>query len=406
MTSPAPRTAPRSAPPAAALPDAPPYGRGSLSGLLPAVAASLGVDTAGDPADAPAAEPALDLPAAPRTCLVLVDGMGELAVDERSGHAPALRRWRADAGAAVLSSGFPSTTATSMGLLGTGLAPGGHGLVGYEVLDPDRDALLNELAWDPAVDPRRWQPRTTWFQRVAAAGVDVTRVAPPHFDGSGLTEAALRGGRFVGTPERLDARTGAGVDALAAAARAGRPALTYVYWGRLDATGHAHGVGSWEWTQELERVDAALADLARRLPRGTLLVVTADHGMVDVGPGARVDVAREPELRAGVRHVGGEPRVTQLYCEPGAAPRVAARWRERLGDRALVLERAEAVAAGWFGDVEERVAPRIGDVLVVAASEFAVVDSARMRPEALRLVGQHGALTDAERLVPLLAVQV
>ncbi|MCI2240391.1 alkaline phosphatase family protein [Paenibacillus sp. TRM 82003] len=371
---------------------APSYGRDTLADLMPALERALGA-AGGAGADAGA----LELPAADRVCLLLVDGMGEVALRERSGHTPALRRWRADGRHRVLTAGFPTTTATSMGLLGTGLPPGSHGLVGYEVLDPDRDALLNQLQWDGPADPRRWQPHTTVFQRLTAAGVPVTRVAPPHFDGSGLTEAALRGGRFVGTPERLEAR----VDAAVAAVRAAPRGLTYVYWGLLDRTGHGEGVGSWQWGEELGRVDAAVGELARRLPRGTLLVVTADHGMVDVPAVQRLDVAHEPALRAGVRHVGGEPRAVQLYTEPGAAEEVARAWSGRLGERARVLTRAQAVDAGWFGAVEEHVSGRIGDVLAVMTAPVAVVDSARMRPEALRLLGQHGALTDDERLVPL-----
>lgn len=376
---------------------APAYGTDTLAELLPALGRSLDVPLYADASAELTAR--LGAPHVDRVCLLLVDGLGEEALRARSGHTPTLRRWRADGTHSVLTAGFPTTTATSMGLLGTGLAPGAHGLVGYEVLDPDRGELLNELAWDPAVDPRRWQPHTTVFQQVAAAGVDVVRVAPPHFDGSGLTEAALRGGRFVGTPERLEAR----VDAAVTAVRSAPRGLTYVYWGQLDRTGHGEGVESWQWGEELGRIDGAIGELSRRLPRGTLLVVTADHGMVDVPAPARLDLAHEPELRVGVRHAGGEPRVLQLYTEAGAAQQVAATWRARLGDSAVVVLRAEAEAAGWFGTVEERVAGRIGDVVAVMTETIAVVDSARMRPETLRLVGQHGALTDAERLVPLFA---
>ncbi len=57
-----------------------------------------------------------------------------------------------------------------MGSFGTGLAPGAHGLVGYEVLDPDRDVLLNELSWEPHVDPPAWQPNPTVFEQLVARG--------------------------------------------------------------------------------------------------------------------------------------------------------------------------------------------------------------------------------------------
>ena len=182
---------------------------------------------------------------------------------------------------------------------------------------PERDELLNELSWEPPVDPRRWQRETTVFQHAAAAGLDVVRIGPGFFDGSGLTEAALRGGRFVAA-DSLDDR----VDAAIAALRSSPRCLVYVYWGDVDKVGHVNGCGSWEWGEELARVDLAVRRLAAGLPRGATLHVTADHGMVDVPHHQRIDLAHDTELARGVRHCGGEPRCPQLYCEPDQAETV------------------------------------------------------------------------------------
>jgi hypothetical protein len=371
-------------------PEPPPYGVGTLVELLPAVASALG---------APTRNPVgrLAFPSAPRGVVLLVDGLGDLLLRARSGHAPYLRSLLADG--RQLSSGFPSTTATSMGSFGTGLAPGTHGLVGYEVLDPERDVLLNELSWEPYVDPATWQPNPTVFEHLVLAGIPVTRIGPRYFDGSGLTESALRGGVFV-AGESLDDR----IDAAVAASRATSHGLVYVYWGDLDKIGHVHGCQSWEWGEELGRIDQAVRRLAESLPSDAFLVVTADHGMVDVAHDRRIDLAHEPELGAGVRHSGGEPRALHLYCEPGAADDVAATWAARLDGQAWVRTRAQATALGWFGPVSERVLPRIGDVVVATAAEVAIVDSRHHRPQLLALIGLHGSLTPEETAIPLLTV--
>jgi Type I phosphodiesterase / nucleotide pyrophosphatase len=376
---------------------APPYGSGTLADLMPAVLRSPDVE--GSDVEAPGAATADGLRFAPtaRACVLLVGGLGDLLLRERAGHAPYLRG-RLDA-VGSLDVGFPTTTATSMGSFGTGLPPGSHGLVGYEVLVPGRDELLNELSWETPVDPRTWQPHPTAFEQALAAGVEVVRVGPGFFDGSGLTEAALRGGRFVAA-STLDAR----VDAALAALRSAPRTLVYVYWGDVDKVGHVHGCGSWEWGEELAAVDLAVRRLVAGLPRDATLHVTADHGMVDVPHAQRLDVGAEPDLAAGVRHVGGEPRAPQLYCEDGSAESVARAWADRLGHRADVLTREQAIAAGWFGAVAPHVLHRIGDVVVSCGTDLAVVDSRHHRPELLALVGLHGARTPAEWRVPLLTV--
>lgn len=370
----------------------PDYAGGSLAAVLPAVARSLG-------AVRYAGVPDLGLAPARRSVVVLVDGLGDEQLRQRAGHAPFLRRQLGES--LTLDSGFPSTTATSMGSFGTGTPPGQHGMLGYEVLDPETDRVFNELSWDGGPQPRRWQPLPTVFEALGPEGVEVTRVGPGFFDGSGLTEAALRGGRFVAA-QSLEQRVEAALRAVAAAPRA----LVYLYWGDIDKVGHVHGCDSRQWGDELESVDRVLADLARRVPADTSVHVTADHGMVDVPVSHRVDLAREPALLDGVRHVGGEPRAVQLYCSGGAeaAAAVRDRWQERLGDAAYLLLRSELVEAGWVGPVRPEVLPRIGDVVALMRGQHSVVDSTRMRSELLALRAMHGSVSSAERSIPLVTV--
>ncbi|MGH3345171.1 MAG: alkaline phosphatase family protein, partial [Carbonactinosporaceae bacterium] len=158
----------------------PRYGAAALSDLLPSVLAALGV---------PGEPNTLGLAPAHRACVLLVDGLGFELLRNHPDAAPYLS---ALAGTSVraLTAGFPATTATSLGSVGTGLPPGGHGLVGYLVAVPRAGRLMNSLRWDPEVDPERWQPSTTVFERAAAAGVAVSEVAPGAFEHSGLTRAA------------------------------------------------------------------------------------------------------------------------------------------------------------------------------------------------------------------------
>ncbi len=373
----------------------PDYAGDVLGGVLPSAAAALGVDV--DLMQR--SGPRWQLPAAERVCVVLIDGLGAELLADPSAKAPFLKEHLQQG--RTLRAGFPTTTAVSMGSFGTGRPPGQHGLVGYEMLDPDRDRLLNGLHWDDVVDPLSWQPYRTFFERLERIGLRTVRIGPERFDGSGLTRAALRGGTFAPATALRDS-CAAAQDALA---DLGDPvALAYLYWGGVDYAGHTHGWRSRQWRAAVAEVDRAMAKLYRGLAPGTLLLITADHGMVDLAHRDRHDLASTPALLADVRHIGGETRCPQLYVEPGTAERVARRFEDAFGDRAWVRTRQQAVEQGWFGQVDDRVLPRIGDVLVAAYGAFGLVDSRVVDPKVLRMIGQHGSLTEAEQLIPLIAV--
>jgi predicted AlkP superfamily pyrophosphatase or phosphodiesterase len=337
--------------------------------------------------------------AVPSVVVLLVDGLGWNLLLANLDAAPFLAEL-AGAGVDPISVGFPSTTATSMASFGTGQPAGRHGLVGYTFALPGHEGALNALRWDTAVDPVDVQPVPTVLERAADAGVDVAQVALRSFEGSGLTRAALRGARYPGADT-----LGEAVLVTASVVRpsvAGRRSLAYVYTGDLDNVGHVRGCRTDGWRAQLEQVDLFARQLFRTLPAGGVLLVTADHGMVDVGPADRVDADTEPLLQAGVRLLAGEPRARHVYARDGAAADVLASWREVLGSTAAVLSRAEAVDAGWFGPtVSPQVLPRIGDVVVAPTGETAVV-ATRTHPREARLVGYHGSTTPDEVLVPLL----
>jgi hypothetical protein len=369
------------------LPSLPRYGESSLADLATSVLASLGVATEPNP---------LQLPPADRACLLVVDGLGWELLREHPAAAPFLSELAVVG--RPLTAGFPATTATSLASLGTGRPPGQHGVLGYQVAVPGEGRLLNALRWDRRVDPVAWQPGSTVFERAAAAGISAFRVAQSSLGGTGLSVATMRGA------EIMPADTlGALVGEAAAALRRSDRVLAMVYHGELDATGHVFGCTSDAWRYHLGHVDKLAEQLAGVLPPGTALHVTADHGMVDVPPQDRVDVDAVPALRAGVALLGGEPRARHVYARPGAAADVLTAWREILGHRAWVASRDEAIADNWFGPVDSRVAPRIGDVVAATVGSFAVV-ATREEPRESRLVGMHGSLTSADQLVPLLTL--
>lgn len=403
----------------ASLPPAPEDHR-HIRHVLPSACAALGLE---------GFEERLGLPEASIAVVLVVDGLGDEQLARHTGHARFLASaWRSAQTGRVLDSTAPTTTAAAIASLATGLPPGEHGLVGYDVLAPELDRVVNMLGgWDEEVDPALWQPHPSVLATAEQAGAAALTVSRPKFAGSRLTRAVLSGGSFAGA-NRMDARFRIALDRIeqhrprTAGVRQGPPTplLVYLYVDELDKTGHRRGVDSAEWVQALETLDAEAEKFASRLAERygdqALLVMTADHGMVDVAEEDRLDITGEQELLAGVRHTGGEPRFLHLYLERDggspasepAADRLAhtvQAWERAFGEQAWVTSRDQVVEAGWFGEhVDPRVLPRIGDVLVAVRGPLAIYHTARTGEEPLNMVGQHGSLTAAERQVPLLSL--
>ncbi|OBA81726.1 nucleotide pyrophosphatase [Mycobacterium sp. 1164966.3] len=367
---------------------------GSIRDVLPAAAAMLGVPGA-------AHEPPgilADLDQVDRVAVVLVDGMGWHLLPELAGDAPLLASVLAGGAGRLqeLACTFPSTTPSSLVSLGTGAQPGEHGILGFTLNVPGTDRVLSHITWRDDPPHRQWQPLPSWFERLGWAGVSARAVLPEWFIGSGLTDAAYRGAQF--RPTRADEDYAQHVtDELHAA-----PGLVYAYTAALDTAAHLFGIGSPQWREAATQVDALLTRLVETLPPDAALLVTADHGGLNVPPEARVDIDRDPQLAAGVRVVAGEPRVRYLHTEPGAATDVRATWRELLDGRAEVYSRDEAAATGMFGPVDPRFLPRIGDVVVVCTGNTAVLATGHEPPETARLIGFHGGATAAEMAIPLI----
>src|SRR6266480_4686228 len=175
--------------------------------------------------------------------------------------------------------------------------------------------FANPLAIEPAaraclllVDGLGWAQ----LRANAAAGMRIHHLGPAFHEWSGLTRAIGRGERFHPV-DSLETVTEGALRLLNASRT-----FVFGYHPRLDAAGHVHGVASQAWTDELIAVDHAVRLLAEQLPTDTLLVVSGDHGLVDLRPEERLDLADHRDLAAGVQILGGEPRARYVGTMPGA----------------------------------------------------------------------------------------
>jgi predicted AlkP superfamily pyrophosphatase or phosphodiesterase len=358
----------------------PDYGGACLDGVVPALLERRPAPREWLPA--PAAE-------ARQIVLLTVDGLGWEQLRERARLAPAITGM---AGRAITTV-VPSTTATALTSLTTGEPPARHGVVGYRLRVAGNE-VLNVLRWrTPTGDVRASIPPDQFQVILPFEGSRPPVVTKAEFSETGFTGAHLSGVRLHGwrVPSTI-------VTTVRSLLRAGEP-FVYAYYDGIDKVAHEFGIGE-HYDDELVATDRLVADLASVLPAGAALVVTSDHGQVDVGN--RV-VAIDDEVLELSSLLSGEGRFRWLHARPGMQDRLVKAAREAHGEQAWVRTREEATEEGWFGgELTPDVAARLGDVVLAPCEPVAFLDPGDVGE--IKLRSRHGSLTSAEMLVPLLAV--
>ncbi|HVF73691.1 MAG TPA: alkaline phosphatase family protein [Acidimicrobiales bacterium] len=352
-------------------PVVPEYGGACIASVVPALL--------GDRRRPWMPEPVLD---AAQVVLLVLDGLGWDQLQARSQWAPTMSTM---AGGPITSVA-PTTTSAALTSITTGRPPADHGIVGYRVHLGDGQ-VLNVLRWrTDEGDP----PEPSAMQSLPVFnGTAPPVVSRGEFAHTGFTDAHLGGTRLHGwrTPSAL-------VVEVKRLLRAGEP-FVYAYYDGIDKIAHQYGLAE-HYEAELAFADRLVADLRGVLPPGAALLVTSDHGQVDVGDNV-VPVA--PEVEADVAFVSGESRFRWLHAKPGTAGRLAERAKAAHGDVAWVRTRDEVAAEGWLG--ARLPVERLGDVVLAPFEATGFLDPAD--PGELRLRSRHGSLTPAEMWVPLLA---
>jgi len=323
---------------------------------------------------------------ADQVVLLVLDGLGWNQLSARPACTPTLRSLEGG----PISTVAPSTTAAALTSITTGMSPGAHGVIGYRMAVDGE--VLNVLRWQASGrDARASIPPDKVQVNEPFAGHRPPVVTRAEFRDTGFTQAHLDRTRMAGW--RV---TSTLVTEVAQILRRGEP-FVYAYYEGVDKVAHEYGLGEF-YDAEVRSADRIVADLLDVLPSGAVLVVTSDHGQVEVGE--RI-ITPAPEVLAHVRQQSGEGRFRWLHARAGQTRQLLEAATAHHADTGWVVPVEQIVDEHWFGPTLIESARRmLGDVALVAREPVSYHDPADSGP--FELIARHGSLTADEMLVPLL----
>jgi len=353
--------------------------------------------------------------------LVILDALGYRLLQDRwaAGEGEPFAELARAGSLIPLTSIFPSTTAAALVSLRTGRPPAEHGWLAYYLYLRELGVAANAITLSPArggsgdellqwgLDPETLVPVPSLAEHLADQGIATRAVLAAHFRNSGFSRMLYRGVAEIRPHLQASDFWGQLAQVLSDTRRE-RVVITG-YWGGLDGSAHVYGPRADLWQAEFRTVSHLLrTELLDRLPAedrdGTLLLLTADHGQIEIPPEQAISVKEHPPLEQNLLvPVMGESRAAFLYPRSGRAEAITSYLEQEFASAFTVLRSADALEAGLMGrPVSDEARARAGELLVLPRGNHALQQDRPKGP----LVGRHGGLTAEEMLVPLIGVRL
>jgi len=336
---------------------------------------------------------ALELNSKRSICVILIDGLGTHNLAKAGGHARFLNSQKS----AVASCWFPATTAVSISSFAMGRHPSDIGFLGYQVFNRMSQVSMNLLSgWEDFGEGQKYQRQKTVAELADESAIRVHVIAPASYEKSGFTGATMRGAKYQGK-DSIEERFKAAAILLSEP----EPKVIYLYIPELDQLAHAQGSESFAWLNQLEDIDSLVSDLVAQLPKHSGVVLTADHGVIDVKKEAHIFLD-DLLLADDLEFVGGDTRAPFLYCKPQIDIEAMREMLDTaLGSVAYIASTEDLITAGyWKSNANwKHIAP---DLVLIARKEVAFYHRAFAKRKSMEMIGHHGALTTQEMSIPLI----
>jgi len=349
--------------------------------------------------------------------VIIVDGLGYLQLKEARKRLSIVDAALSKAQTfEAMTTVFPSTTSTVLTSFNTGLPPAQHGIIGFSMFVKELGAVVNTITFSPASEKGEGAfessglqasylyPQKTIYQELSSLGVKSKVFTPNYLANTVLSRALYNGAEKFKFSQLSDMFVNIRKELLQ---KTSEPRFITAYWSGVDTISHKYGPMSDEHDAEISAFFFMLfSQLVEKCAgAGATLIVTADHGHVNIPEGCFHDLSSDYELLSNLAiPPTGDSRALFLFPKNEHSNEVI---QKRFSETSVILDKKEAIELGLFGvkELSPSVSSRLGDKLVLPFKQHSYVyryPTFEYKP----MIGNHGGLSQEELLIPLLVYEL
>jgi len=333
--------------------------------------------------------------------LIVVDGMGNEFLRKYCKGSFIEKNIRS-----MITSVFPSTTASAIPTFRTGLEPAQHGLVGWFMYFKELGVVGCPLRFSLRCggtldfDPELIFDKKSIFEKMKT---DSYLILPKNIVESDFTYSYGTGAK----KKSYSTLHGMSNQIMKSVHESKKKKYIYAYWPIFDSLSHVYGCNHKIVKEHFEEIDDEMLRLSKRL-KGTdsRLLITADHGQVISKKSEMINLEKHPKLKEMlITPLTGEPRVVFCHLKMGMEKRFVAYIKKHLGKYCDIVKSKTLIKKKFFGikNPDKRLADRVGDYTLILKRNYIIQDkmitSTMHTPK-----GNHGGVSAEEMYVPLISI--
>lgn len=352
---------------------------------------------------------------------ILIDGFGQKQWDDYKNTIRLMKAIESNGIVTAIDTVFPTSTPVALNsLYSNGQPPLQHGLIDWWMYDSDIDNIMITLPFCTMQDDRPGSlkgtlpPKTLYngtsiFEVLSSKGIDVKSFISDKYSRSVYSSTTLKGSKVIAHNSAVDMMS----HLSAAIASANSPTYLYGYWGDVDETGHTFGPNSPEHATATHDFFSALTNFIKNLDtviaKKTLLLISADHGQIDVDPVQTIylndfhgfdNLLAVSDSGNTILPWGGAREIFIQASHPNEAYEFLC---SHLGNVADIVFTDDAIKLGLFG-ISEHMHPkfksRTGNLIILPRGKQ-MIWYKHPYGETMVDKGQHGGLSHNELTIPL-----